>query len=669
MTKSLLLAAVAMALTQPLSAFPAGAPISSCKNLEPEHTSPTTCGRNCPFKITLIEIDNKTVSNPNTYRCGAVHKLRLQTNGDAIKGFVVQARQAASGTAEFDNRAPYVGRFVSGGSNWKLWACDAPSATHRSNSDKMSIDLMWRAPDTPSPQSVVFWYTVVNDFAEYYVRLKGPQLSAACGSVESAASAPAAREKSLQCTSNLRGVTLSVNCNPATSSAACRINGEPPSLCTFPLSKDVSQLSAGNHRLVISTPDISVPTVINFTIPDSLSLSCKGVTDDFSFIVNCNSSTPLRTVLCAVDDFPPRSCTLPFKRLINPTSPTRSVSVFATGTNGVGATAIVELVRLNLKCEAEVDRGMTVTVTCSSNVPIATAQCTLDDEPANSCIVPNTMDISALMPGSHRILVSAATENGSSASTIANFNVPVTAVIGTLKCEGDVTNSVLTITCDSPNEITNLQCSLDQSEAQPCIVPYRTDLTALSPGEHTFSASIIGTDGVAANQTYRFTIAAPMTNSTFNDACSSLLPEDTMESSECEEGCPYTLSLVRINGRAVSNVFTYRCGATYTVSVSSREDPFTEVAVQARASSALFDIEAPFVGQFVNGAGTQSCGTGVALQTSESPKKNAQMTWQAPKEMTSDVTFWYSIKTIEKTFVQLRGPTLGPDPRSCTARN
>ena len=122
-----------------------------------------------------------------------------------------------------------------------------------------------------------------------------------------AASAPAAREKSLQCTSNLRGVTLSVNCNPATSSAACRINGEPPSLCkhdapcmlphpscivqachlhytfrmsvivslipmhghagTFPLSKDVSQLSAGNHRLVISTPDISVPTVINFTIP------------------------------------------------------------------------------------------------------------------------------------------------------------------------------------------------------------------------------------------------------------------------------------------------------------------------------------------------------------------------------------------------------------------
>ena len=41
---------------------------------------------------------------------------------------------------------------------------------------------------------------------------------------------------------------------------------------------------------------------------DSLSLSCKGVTDDFSFIVNCNSSTPLRTVLCAVDDFPPRSC-------------------------------------------------------------------------------------------------------------------------------------------------------------------------------------------------------------------------------------------------------------------------------------------------------------------------------------------------------------------------
>ena len=32
-----------------------------------------------------------------------------------------------------------------------------PSATHRSKADKTSIDLLWRAPNTPSSQNVVFW--------------------------------------------------------------------------------------------------------------------------------------------------------------------------------------------------------------------------------------------------------------------------------------------------------------------------------------------------------------------------------------------------------------------------------------------------------------------------------------------------------------------------------
>ena len=56
----------------------------------------------------------------------------------------------------------------------------------------------------------------------------------------------------------------------------------------------------------------------------------------------------------------------------------------------------------------------------------------------------------------------------------------------------------------------------------------------------------------------------PMT--TFNDECSSLLQTSTA-SSECEEGtegCPYILSLAGINGRAETNLFSYRCGVTYT---------------------------------------------------------------------------------------------------------
>ena len=74
MIDSLLVAAVFTILASPLCAFPSGAPTSACKTLEPDHTSPTTCGRNCPFKLSLIAIDNRTVPNPTTYRCGAVHK-------------------------------------------------------------------------------------------------------------------------------------------------------------------------------------------------------------------------------------------------------------------------------------------------------------------------------------------------------------------------------------------------------------------------------------------------------------------------------------------------------------------------------------------------------------------------------------------------------------------
>ena len=53
--------------------------------------------------------------------------VRLQaTNGNLIKGFSVQARQA---TTEFDNRAPHIGRFVGGGFDWKLWPCDPGSVS------------------------------------------------------------------------------------------------------------------------------------------------------------------------------------------------------------------------------------------------------------------------------------------------------------------------------------------------------------------------------------------------------------------------------------------------------------------------------------------------------------------------------------------------------------
>ena len=61
-----------------------------------------------------------------------------------------------------------------------------------------------------------------------------------------------------------------------------------------------------------------------------------------------------------------------------------------------------------------------------------------------------------------------------------------------------------------------------------------------------------------------FLLSASMPNVTFNDACTSSLLSANSVVSSCEEGCPYTLAFVQINGRAVANVLRYHCGASYT---------------------------------------------------------------------------------------------------------
>ena len=38
-------------------------------------------------------------------------------------------------------------------------------------------------------------------------------------------------------------------------------------------------------------------------------------------------------------------------------------------------------------------------------------------------------------------------------------------------------------------------------------LPYTTDVSTLSPGEHTFTATIIGADGVVASSMFQFNIS------------------------------------------------------------------------------------------------------------------------------------------------------------------
>ena len=62
------------------TALPTGAPTAACTNLMPQHfgTSPTPCGLNCPFSLTLTAV-NGNPQNPMQlqYRCGSLHTSKL----------------------------------------------------------------------------------------------------------------------------------------------------------------------------------------------------------------------------------------------------------------------------------------------------------------------------------------------------------------------------------------------------------------------------------------------------------------------------------------------------------------------------------------------------------------------------------------------------------------
>lgn len=53
-----------------------------------------------------------------------IYAVQLQTSGPPFKGLVVQSRISS---ATFDGSSSFVGSFVSGGSDWKIWNCGSVS--------------------------------------------------------------------------------------------------------------------------------------------------------------------------------------------------------------------------------------------------------------------------------------------------------------------------------------------------------------------------------------------------------------------------------------------------------------------------------------------------------------------------------------------------------------
>ena len=61
-------------------AFPSGAPVTACSTLTPLHTTPTPCGPNCPFSLTLTAVDGSAPQTPMRYRCGSLHTSKMNSD-------------------------------------------------------------------------------------------------------------------------------------------------------------------------------------------------------------------------------------------------------------------------------------------------------------------------------------------------------------------------------------------------------------------------------------------------------------------------------------------------------------------------------------------------------------------------------------------------------------
>lgn len=67
-------------------AMSSGAPVAACGDLTQRHApaAPADCGSDCPFSVSVVEVDGEPVSGLATYKCGSLHtreSTRLEYSG------------------------------------------------------------------------------------------------------------------------------------------------------------------------------------------------------------------------------------------------------------------------------------------------------------------------------------------------------------------------------------------------------------------------------------------------------------------------------------------------------------------------------------------------------------------------------------------------------------
>ena len=80
---SILTALFATAIRLCVFGYPDGAPIEACSTLTPLHgPSASVCTDDCPFNLTLTEIDMSDVAatGDRYYNCGSIHTSKMSSN-------------------------------------------------------------------------------------------------------------------------------------------------------------------------------------------------------------------------------------------------------------------------------------------------------------------------------------------------------------------------------------------------------------------------------------------------------------------------------------------------------------------------------------------------------------------------------------------------------------
>jgi len=134
--------------------FPGGAPKSSCANLRPNHGLDAQPETSNPYKIVTEELDDGD--------------MKVTLSGDDFRGFIIRG---------FNSDGSPAGSFVPNNDAQILTCSGKTSVTHKSSSDKSSVSLNW-SPGCKTC-NVYFNFTVVKDYANYWVKIKSDLLEIA----------------------------------------------------------------------------------------------------------------------------------------------------------------------------------------------------------------------------------------------------------------------------------------------------------------------------------------------------------------------------------------------------------------------------------------------------------------------------------------------------------